>query len=193
MKATAIILAAGESKRMGVPKALLEAEPGLTFLARLAKTFADAGCAPLVVVGAHASEIQAGHPELPSVLNAGWAEGQLSSVYVGLRAALLQGARWILIQPVDTPMIFPSTAAHLLAALAHAPALICACAGKTGHPLGLDAAAARTMLASPAKTLEDGARLLGAHRLPVDDPGILDNLNTPEAYRLRFGHNPRGV
>lgn len=193
MKAIAIILAAGESKRMGVPKALLEAAPGLTFLARLARTFADAGCAPLAVVGAHASQIQAAHPEVPLVVNPRWPDGQLSSVYVGLRAALLQGAQWMLIQPVDTPLIASSTVAHLLAALARAPALIASWEGKTGHPLGLDAAAARTLLASPVATLEAGARLLGAHPLPVDDPSILDNLNTPEAYRLRFGHNPRGV
>ena len=52
MKATAIILAAGASKRMGLPKALLEADQGLSFLGRLAKIFTEAGLAPLVVLGA---------------------------------------------------------------------------------------------------------------------------------------------
>jgi molybdenum cofactor cytidylyltransferase len=193
MKAIAIILAAGESKRMGVPKALLEAEAGITFLSRLTKVFAEAGVSALVVVGAHAGEILAAHPTVPAVINPHWRQGQLSSVYVGLRAALSQGAERILVHPVDTPMIASATAAQVLAGLEHARALIPSYQGATGHPLGLTADAARTLLGSTATTLEEGAAILGATELPVDDPLILDNLNTPEAYSLRFGHNSPGV
>lgn len=193
MKAIAIILAAGESKRMGLPKALLSAGDGRTFLERLAQVFTEAGLAPLAVVGAHATEIQAAHPRITTVINPHWHEGQLSSVRVGLRAALGQGARRILIHPVDVPMISTATASRMLAALEQSPALIASSDGAPGHPLGLQADAALTLLRSSSKTLEEGARLLGARQLPVDDPLVLDNLNTPEAFLLRFGHNPRGV
>ena len=124
MKAIAIILAAGESRRMGLPKALLEADDGVTFLKRLASTFLEAGLSPLVVVGAHAAQIQAAHPDIPSVLNPHWQNGQLSSVFVGLRAALLQGAQRMLVHPVDAPMIRPTTAAVVLAGLEQAAVLI---------------------------------------------------------------------
>lgn len=193
MKAIAIILAAGESRRMGVPKALLEAPGGVTFLGRLVTIFEQAGLAPLVVVGAHAAEIQAAHPEVRSVLNPRWPEGQLSSVFVGLRAALVQGAERILIHPVDVPMIGAPTAARVLEALARSPAIVPRCEGKPGHPLGLVTAAARTLLGSTARTLEEGAALLEASGLVVEDPQILDNLNTPEAYLRRFGRAPGPV
>ena len=193
MKATAIILAAGASKRMGLPKALLEADQGRSFLGRLAKIFTEAGLAPLVVLGAHAAQIQAAHPKLPSVLNPNWHDGQLSSVYVGLRAAISQGAGRILVHPVDTPMIASATASQLLAGLDHSPMLMARCEGKTGHPLGLRRDAAQRLLTCSATTLEEGAAILGAGHLEVADPLILDNLNTPEAYLRRFGRNPRVV
>ena len=193
MKAIAIILAAGQSTRMGLPKALLYAGDGLTFLSRLAHVFNEERIAPIVVVGAHANEILAAHPEVPSVLNPQWRSGQLSSVFVGLRAALAQGAKRILIQPVDTPMITGATAAQVRAALNDWPAIIATCDGKPGHPLGLTAQAAQTLLESKVTTLEQGAALLHATAAPVADPQILDNLNTPEAYLLRFGCAPRGL
>ncbi len=187
MKATAIILAAGASQRMGTPKALLEAARGLTFLARLARTFERAGLAPLVVVGAHAAQIRAAHPGVPSVLNAGWADGQLSSVRVGLRAALAQGAQRILIHPVDAPLLRPATAARVLAALASAPAAVAHFKGKPGHPLALRASAARAVLGLAVTTLEQAAATLEPQAISVDDEGTLDNLNSPEAYARRFG------
>lgn len=193
MKAIAIILAAGESSRMGVPKALLEAEEGVSFLGRLVQVFEKARAAPLVVLGAHAAQIQAVHPEVHAVLNPRWPEGQLSSVQVGIRAALAQGARLILIHPVDAPLISALTATRVLVALEHSAAVIAACDGYPGHPLGLQADAARALLTSPASTLAEAAHRLTPKLLEVEDPLILDNLNTPEAYLRRFGHNPRGV
>jgi CTP:molybdopterin cytidylyltransferase MocA len=175
---------------MGLPKALLDSGDGHTFLGRLVKVFEDAQLAPLVVLGAHADRVQAAHPEVPSVLNPNWKDGQLSSVFVGLRAALLQGAQRMLIHPVDTPMIAMPTVAQVRAALEHSAVVIPRCEGKTGHPLGMTAAAARTLLESNVKTLEEGAALLGFKEVFVDDPRILDNLNTRENYELRFGRAP---
>ena len=191
MKPIAIILAAGESRRMGLVKALLEAGPGISFLQQLVGTFAAAGIPSLVVTGAHASEIFAAHPEVPSVLNAGWARGQLSSVQVGLRAALVQGSERILIHPVDAPLIAAATAAEVLAALDQSEAVIPTSAALPGHPIGLTARAARAVLNSPATTLAEAAGLLRAQLLAVEDPAILDNLNSAEAYALRFGHAAR--
>ena len=191
MKAIAIILAAGESRRMGVPKALLAADRGLTFLGRLVEVFAQAGLEPLVVLGAHAEQIRAASPDVAAVLNPRWPEGQLSSVCVGLRAALAQGAQRLLIHPVDIPMITAATAAAVLGELERWPAVVASHEGKPGHPLGLRAAAARTLLSCGAATLEAGSALLDPRQLQVEDPLILDNLNTPASYLHRFGRRPR--
>ena len=193
MKATAIILAAGESRRMGVPKALLDAGEGLTFLGRLVKVFDEARLVPLVVLGAHAAQLQSAHREVPAVVNRRWQDGQLSSVFVGLRAALAQGAQRILIQPVDMPLISASTAALVLADLENAPVVVPTYEGMKGHPLGLTSAAALRLLGSRVNTLEEAAVLFGAEQVQVDDSHILDNLNTPEAYQQRFGRRPDGL
>lgn len=194
MKATAIILAGGKSQRMGVPKALLAADDGHTFVSRLAATFTEAGAAPLIVTGAHAAEISAAHPLLPMVLNARWGDGQWSSVQAGLRAALAQGSTHVLIHPVDIPAISVSTVRAVLGALDHHAAVVVHHQGLPAHPLGLSAAAARKLLATHAQTLEQATGALSLHALEVEDAAVLDNLNTPEAYSRRFGHNPaRGV
>lgn len=187
MKAIAIILAAGESRRMGTPKALLEVEPGITFLACLARTFAEAGAAPLVVVGAHAAEIVAAHPALKAVVNEGWPAGQLSSARVGVRAALIQGAARILIHPVDAPLIATTTALRVLAHLALDSAVVPTWGGSPGHPLGLGARAATQVFRQELQTLEDAVAAVGPELLPVEDPAIVDNLNSPDAVRARLG------
>lgn len=192
MKAIAIILAAGESLRMGIPKALLEAAVGHTFVAQLVETFDRAGLPSVVVIGAHAAQIRAAHPTLSTVLNEHWPQGQLGSVQVGLRAALAQGAERMLVQPVDAPLVAAATVRQVLEALERSPAVIPTSGDLPGHPLGLRATAARAVLASRAGTLEEAVGVLSAQLVPVDDAGILDNFNSPEAYRLRFGHAPRG-
>ncbi|MFW6057757.1 MAG: nucleotidyltransferase family protein, partial [Persicimonas sp.] len=71
---TAIILAAGESSRMGRPKALLEWR-GQTLLARLLDITRQAGLAPLVVLGAHAERLRAHVGDAEVVFNEAWREG----------------------------------------------------------------------------------------------------------------------
>ena len=84
----ALILAAGESKRMGTPKALLQHE-GHTFLERLL----DAARHPKigitrVVLGCHSERVLAKVQLEPAtvVLNPEWKKGQLSSIQAVLKA-----------------------------------------------------------------------------------------------------------
>ncbi len=178
---------------MGTPKALLEASAGVSFLRRLVETFSAAGLVSLVVTGAHAESIQHAHPDVATVFNEAWPSGQLGSVRVGLRAALLQGADRILVQPVDAPLISAATVAAVLSALAESPAAVPSWDDRPGHPLGLQRGGATAVLGSRATTLADAIGLIDARLVPVDDPAVLDNLNSPEAYALRFGHWPCGL
>ena len=83
-----LILAAGESRRMGSPKALLEFR-GETFLDRLIGLFSRC-CSPVIVVlGAQQETVRAGlrrPAEALIVENPDFLRGQLSSMQCGLRA-----------------------------------------------------------------------------------------------------------
>lgn len=85
-----IILAAGESKRLGSPKQLLSFE-GTTLLALAAKTAAESGLYPVVVVlGANAEKIKVGLniQRLNLVINHVWQEGMASSIRKGLTSMM---------------------------------------------------------------------------------------------------------
>jgi molybdenum cofactor cytidylyltransferase len=87
-----IILAAGASTRMGTPKQLL-LHRGRTFLRRAAQTALASVCRPVVVVlGAHAEQVQAELEQLPVcvAVNRRWNEGMSSSVRVGLEALVAE-------------------------------------------------------------------------------------------------------
>ena len=91
VSAAGLILAAGESRRMGSPKALLRYR-GQTFLDTLISLFA-ARCSPVIVVlGANADEIRRGLScSAEFVINPDYRTGQTSSMQCGLRAV---GARY---------------------------------------------------------------------------------------------------
>ncbi len=177
----AIILAAGESKRMGQPKALLPARAGHTFLSQLAERCRAAGLVPMIVTGAHAAEIKAAHPKLWQVVNRQWRKGQLSSVMCGLRASAL--ARRIVVHPVDAPDVKVATFRKL--AKSKAPVAAAAAGRKQGHPIALDGASARALLRTKKKTLADALDELGVELVPVSDKAVLENINDAKALKRR--------
>jgi nicotine blue oxidoreductase len=170
-----VILAAGASSRMGRPKALLVYQ-GETFLARLVRLFHGAGCETIVVVGgADDARIRPVVPQRAEYVFApDWADGMRAS----LRAALAQVPRGdVLLTHVDRPRVAPSTLQLLTDAEG---GLIPTFEGRGGHPIRLPAAVRSHIMQpgdAPLKTL------LGAvQRVPVDDPGVRLNINTPSDY-----------
>jgi molybdenum cofactor cytidylyltransferase len=180
-----LILAAGESRRMGFPKALLEFR-GETFLDRLIGTFAEV-CSPVVaVLGAEAERIRAGLRAAAKALiveNPDWRLGQITSMQRGLRAVPAE-ARGVLFTLVDHPNVGAATVAELVRA--DALLAIPRYAGRRGHPLFFSRELAAEFLAlDPAASarvvLERHAAEI--RYVDVDDPGILDDVDDPEAYR----------
>ncbi|MCI0669162.1 MAG: nucleotidyltransferase family protein, partial [Myxococcaceae bacterium] len=110
----AILLAAGESARLGRPKQLLPFR-GRTLLRHAAETALRSSCEEVfVVLGAAGESVRPQLDGLPVqvVLNAEWREGMGTSIRCGLRAALheprpLDGALMLL---ADQPLV---TAEHL--------------------------------------------------------------------------------
>ena len=179
-----LILAAGESRRMGFPKALLRYGEE-TFLDRLAGLFA-ARCSPVIVVlGAEADRIRVNeHPAATFVVNPDWARGQTTSMQCGLRAVPPE-ADGVLFTLVDHPAVAPATIDALLAGPRAALLRVPRYHGRRGHPIWFS----RDIITEFLELAETGAArdVVRGHAaqtefLDLDDPGILADIDDPEAY-----------
>ena len=194
MKAVAIILAAGEARRMGYPKALIEHEGGKSFLQSLASTFGKAGCTIIGVIGKDAGAVRDQHPAIHLVENERWRDSQLCSVRTGLEVALEEGADMVLIHPVDMPALRASTLKSLIKALGDSlEGLRPEFDGAPGYPIVLSRAAAERLREKDQgeTQLEGALRGMQLRRIPVKDPGVVVNINTPETYERLFGSAPK--
>jgi molybdenum cofactor cytidylyltransferase len=189
-----LILAAGESRRMGSPKALLNYQ-GETFLDRLIGLFSP-HCSPVIaVLGAGHENISAGmrrRSEACIVHNRDFHLGQLSSMQAGLRA-VPDDADQVLFTLVDHPAVMPGTIAALLAE-PPAPLRIPRYAGRRGHPILFSKLLIAEFLALPATSAarEVVTRYaIDSAYIDVDDPGVVANVDDALAYeRLRAGSRP---
>lgn len=132
-----LVLAAGEGRRFGGPKALV---PG--WLADRVRALGDGGCSPVVVVlGAAADEARALVPDgTLVVVAADWAEGMGASLRAGLdAAAVLEPAPdAVLVALVDTPGLTAAAVSRLVASAGRDPRAALAQAvytGRPGHPV----------------------------------------------------------
>jgi molybdenum cofactor cytidylyltransferase len=186
---SAIVLAAGESARMGTPKALLPLGRG-TFLSIICGRLAAAGADDVVVVlGAHAEAVRdAGViPSVRIVVNEAYRDGQLSSLQCGVRA-VPAAALGALVTLVDHPLIEVSTYRGLRDAGGKAPDLIFVAEyrGRGGHPVVFPRAVFDELLSAPrcggarAVVRKDPSRV---RRVTFDDPGIVADIDTPEEYK----------
>jgi nicotine blue oxidoreductase len=186
VRVVAVLLAAGEGRRVGGPKALLRLG-GATFLEACLRALDRPGVAARVVVAGHeASRVEAAVPAGPGVTvvrNEGYRAGMLSSVLRGLDAAEALEADALLLHPVDHPRVEPETVDRVLAALAAGARIaVPSHGGRRGHPGGF---ARQTWPALRAAPVDQGARaVLRAHpdwivHVP-GGPGCVAGVNTPE-------------
>ena len=189
-----IILAAGASERMENPKPLLAFPDGTTLLASQVQLLRSAGCDEVaVVVGAHADKIQSSHKEIEVtwLTNEHWEVGQFSSIQVGLSRVLQTEATGAIILPVDTAFVSHSTIQAIIdTALRnpHLEAIVPEYGEDSGHPVyiskGFGETLARIDPQDEAARLD--TQLRGANhvmRLPVNDPNITCNINTPQDWQ----------
>lgn len=112
-----LIIAAGESRRLGSPKQLLIFE-GDSLINRIIKTIHTAVSFPIhLVLGASADTIQAQLPaiDLNVVMNQDWKEGMASSIRIGLTAAMNQqpNLEGVVIVVCDQPYLNTNTITSL--------------------------------------------------------------------------------
>lgn len=183
-----VLLAAGASRRMGRPKALIEGSGGQCFLVRLVETLRSGGCgAVIAVAGCHVSEIAAHLPRGALLVhNEDWARGQLTSVRRGLEAALLFQPRRIALHLVDQPLIAPADVRAVLdAGVSAADLTIAAHGGAPGHPISLSPELAWAIVHDETSpTLRAAlARHAASRQLVPGTAGCVCGANTPQELR----------
>ena len=184
----AVVLAAGESKRMGRPKQVLPYGTSTILETVLAHVLASPVDGTLVVLGAAEDKVAPllANLSVETIVNTDFRSGMLSSVQWGIRA-LPASARAALIFLSDQPAIGPETAGRVVAAYrASGRGLILPVhAGRGGHPLLID-----LKYRAEIGELSSGIglrELLIRHpddifRVEIDDPGVLFDIDTPEDY-----------
>lgn len=193
-------MAAGESTRMGQPKALLPDRSGRLFVTRVLHTLCSAGLSDLTVVtgslhhrivGAVAGDVPRG-ALVRFARNPDPARGQLSSLLAGLDVAAGPGVDAVLLTLVDVPFVSPDTVRAVIDAFRNtrAPIVRPARGERHGHPVLL----ARTLFAElRAADLALGAKaVMQAHAaeilsVQVDDEGALLDVDTRDEYQRLVG------
>ena len=185
----AVVLGAGESKRMGSPKQLLPFGRTTVIETALEHILASKVDGTLVVLGANRERIEAVIQDLPiqMTVNPDFRSGMLSSAQWGIRR-LPGNARAALIFLADQPWIRASTIDRVIDEYGRTSiGLVLPVHGNSGgHPLLIDLKY-RTEIEdlSPDTGLRE---LLSRHpedvrRIEIDDPDILRDLDTPLQYK----------
>jgi molybdenum cofactor cytidylyltransferase len=117
LKSAVILLAAGNSTRMGSAKQMLDFR-GKPLLRHAVECALSSGCDPVVVVlGANQREIRGVLDELPVeiVVNERWPEGMGTSIQAGLRALENRQLSGAILALCDQPFVSPGLLSGLVA------------------------------------------------------------------------------
>ena len=181
MTTAGLVLAAGEGRRFGGPKAPYVLD-GERLVDRAVRVLREAGCDPVVVVlGAWVGDV----PGAVAVVNDDWSRGMGSSLRRGLehlaayderaRVASLAGVDRVLVSLVDLPGLTPAAVRRLWSTGADDPREVLASAtydGVRGHPVLLGRAHWDAVAATA--TGDRGARdYLAAHDVTLVEVGDL--------------------
>src|ERR1041384_4550101 len=188
----AVVLSAGESSRMGRPKALLPV--GNTFfLDRIVASLRQTRVERIVVVLGHnasALEEKIRHLPVTILVNPDYSRGQLSSLQVALRALEKEAVDGIVLHLVDHPFIDARLVDRMIDEFYAAQPLIVVPVCRRRHPVIFSRRLLPELLAAP---LDEGAKsVVRAHasetlEVATDEEGITCDIDTPEEYRRFIG------
>lgn len=187
---TAIILAAGKSKRMGQQKMLLP-WGNKTVLAHVISTFSSAGIDDiLVVTGGAQQQVERSiqHLNVKTVFNNEFNNGEmLSSIQCGIRS-LTRQTQAVLIGLGDQPQIQVGSVRKVCETYRNTASeiVVPSYQMRRGHPWLVTHPLFNELLS--IKSPQSPREFLNAHHTQityanVDDPGILADLDTPKDYQ----------
>ena len=187
----AVVLSAGESSRMGRPKALLPIQ-GQKFIERIIRVIAQSRVGRTIVVLGHQADQLRGqieHLPVEVVINPDYRSGQLSSLQAAIRHISNDDrCDGMLVHLVDHPFIDAALVDALIESFFETKKMIVVprYKGKRGHPVIFSRELFGELLNAP---LDQGAKaVVNAHRqetleIEWQDEGITLDIDTPELYR----------
>lgn len=188
-KLTAVVLAAGRSRRMGRQKLLLPFGNKFVLQQVLDALSVAEPDRVLVVLGPTGGPVAASFADSP--LSIVWNRKPESEMVDSLRCVLPHlpvDGEGVLVCLGDQPMISPATYRSLALQHRRQPEAILQprTASRKGHPVLLPQALFREILSRPSlrdllRTYEEKTRLI-----EVEDPGILLDMDTPKDYRTQL-------
>jgi molybdenum cofactor cytidylyltransferase len=204
MNLCGVILAAGDSTRMGTDKALLPwpagATTGQTFLSAAIESLNFVAEMVLVVCGKNESNVApVAYAQGASVVrNPAPDRGQFSSLQVGLQEVLNHGRDAAIVTLVDRPPVKAATLEALRVAFASAGigkwAVVPEYNGRHGHPylVGREMMEAFLKAAPTANAREiEHENQQHVEYFTVDDPAVVLNVDTPQDYAALSSSQPR--
>ncbi len=188
----AIVLAAGQSKRMGCPKLVLPWGNN-TVIGHVVDIIRKSGIVKIVVItGGARDEVENALDGLPvqCIFNPEYSQGMVSSLRVGLQS-LDETIRAALVTLGDQPQIETGTVRGLISAyLLHRSRLVVpSYRNRRGHPWLIERSLWEAVIRlQPHQTLRDFLRIHEGkiNYLLVDTGTVLQDLDTPEDYQRFF-------
>jgi molybdenum cofactor cytidylyltransferase len=187
----AVVLSAGESSRMGRPKALLPID-GQIFIEKIVGALKKSSVAKVIVVLGHNAEEMRRHIQhlpIEILINPDYKLGQLSSLQVAVRSLEKEAdCDGMLVHLVDHPYVNTELVETMIKRCEETAKLIIVPRynGKRGHPVIFSRKLFKELLAAP---MDQGAKaVVDAHRadtleIDTEDEGITLDIDTPELYR----------
>ena len=187
----AVVLSAGESSRMGQPKALLPID-GQTFIERIVAALKQTKVGKIIVIlGHNARELQSKISHLPVeiLINTDYKLGQLSSLQLAVRNLQPDlDCDGMLVHLVDHPYLAPALVEEMIRRFyeTRKRIIVPKFHGKRGHPVIFSNALFDEILSAP---MEEGAKaVVNAHRaetleIETEEEGIAVDIDTPELYQ----------
>ncbi len=189
-----LILAAGFSGRMGVPKLSLPFDRNQTFMTKIIRSYQSAGCEKIVVVvNKPGQEFLKQHKlfsdksNISVALNAFPERERFYSLQTGLET--LQDGKPVFIQNIDNPFVRPALLHRLAEAFKPGTFVVPVYNGRGGHPVLLSGKIVSDLVTFPdyRQNLRDFLQAYPKINCPVEDEKILVNINSPKEYRKYFG------
>lgn len=188
---SAVLLAAGESRRMGRPKQLLPIGDRTAIEMAIENLLASPVSEVIVVLGYKANEIAERISYLPVkiVINTDYTRGMSSSVKAGLKA-VSDMAEGVLFAHGDQPFVTPMVIDKLVSAFSQGAFIVLPIyQGKTGHPVILDIKYRQDIL-----EMDEGLGLRQVirkysddiQRVEVDSPAVLMDMDEMKEYHRQL-------